>query len=177
VNFEGGFEYLGVIFARSMVIVPEPERGKKKPPAEGIGEARDMYSTHRGVTLGQELIQAVREAKSLILKTQKQGTLDRQAACGTEGLDRQAACGTEGLDRQAACGTEIEDTSDIFMRTLYLQTQGSILRRQNERFIVSKDDQVISEILIRTFSKPMTSYIPRSRATHACFRTWLERNF
>jgi len=49
-------------------------------------------------------------------------------------------------DKPIKTELDVEESSLAFMRTLYIQSQGSILRRQNERFVVSKDDEVISEV-------------------------------
>lgn len=123
VSFDDGFEYLGAIFARSIVTIPEPEYGKAKPPIEGISEAKKLYSGTKGSFLGKALIDAFREQN---LKAM--GSAIEPKPINTE--------------------IDVEESSLAFMRTLYIQTQGSTLSRQNERFIVTKDEEIISEVLI-----------------------------
>jgi len=123
VSFDDGFEYLGAIFARSVVTIPEPEYGKVKPPIEGISEAKKLYSGSKGSFLGKALIDAFREQN---LK----------------------AMGSAIEPKPISTEIDVEESSLAFMRTLYIQTQGSTLSKQNERFIVTKDEEIISEVHI-----------------------------
>jgi CRISPR-associated protein Cas1 len=125
VSFDDGFEYLGAIFARSLVTIPEPEYGKVKPPITGISEAKKLYSTTKGTPLGKALIDSFRESN-------------------LQAMD----CNIEPKETPINTELDVEASSLAFMRTLYIQSQGSILRRQNERFVVSKDEEVISEVHI-----------------------------
>jgi len=127
VNFDYGFKFLGAIFVMSMVTMPEPDYDKKKTPIDGIEEARKLYASTKGSILGQALIEAVQESK-LSLKTPQPEITASPAEASVE--------------------LNVEESSLAFMRTLYIQNQGSILRRQNERFIVCKDEEIISEIHI-----------------------------
>jgi len=125
VSFDDGFEYLGAIFARSVVTIPEPEYGKERPPIEGVSEAKKIYSGTKGSILGKALIDASREQNLM--------------AMGSVISAKEPQVNTE---------LDVEASSLAFMRTLYIQTQGSTLSRQNERFIVTKDEEIISEVHI-----------------------------
>lgn len=125
VSFDDGFEYLGAIFARSVVTIPEPEYGKEKPPIVGISEAKKLYSSTKGSFLGKALIDTFRE----------QNLKDMGSTI-------------EPKEPQINNELDVEESSLAFMRTLYIQTQGSILSKQNERFIVTKEEEIISEVLM-----------------------------
>jgi CRISPR-associated protein Cas1 len=126
VNFDHGFKYLGAIFARSLVTIPSPEGEGTKPPVDGIREARRLYSGVEGSALGQKLMEALQESES----------------------DFRSLTLSPDVQEPPAVEPEIGKPSPAFMRTLYIQNQGSVLRRQNERFVISKDDEIISEIPI-----------------------------
>jgi len=131
VSFDDSFKFLGAIFARSIVTISEPEGKKKRTPIDGVEEARRLYASAQGSALGQALLEALQESK---------------LATPTPIPDK--AVTTKPPQAEPSVELNVDESSLAFMRTLYIQTQGCTLRRQNERFIVSKDDEIIAEILI-----------------------------
>lgn len=125
-SFNQGFRYLGVSFLRSMIFRPQYTEDleinqlldESTPKNETRNEHRLLLSALPDTVMAKAFKQAVTESG-----------------------------GPEILERFHA-KPEIEPTAfgDPFLRTLYILEQGAVLAKEDERFKIIKDKQVIKEI-------------------------------
>ena len=160
-TFAEGFKYLGYLFIRSLVIPTKmhPEewydklgkfRLRKKsvhaapadPDAMADEHAQFELETDRGEKVGlskNELLQTEFGAKLLESLEEKQVSVD-------DFLDRLSR---QDEERQREKREALKKLYSPFLNTLYLQEQGSIMRKDGERFSIEKEGAVVNEVITR----------------------------
>ena len=160
-TFADGFKYLGYLFIRSLVIPTKmhPEewydklgkfRLRKKsqhiapadPDAMVDETAQFELETHQGET--------IRLSKADLLQTEFGSKL-------LESLEKQQVSVDDFLDKiarqdEARMQEKREALKKLyspFLNTLYLQEQGSIMRKEGERFSIEKSGALINEVIVR----------------------------
>ncbi len=151
-TFSEGFKYLGYLFIRSLVLPTKmhPEEwydklGKlklrKAPDTETDTDEYELQAGDSGtITVTKEtLLQTEFGEKLLQSLEKKQIDVDKF-------LEKTAK---EDMQRQKEKQAALNKLYSPLLNTLYLQEQGSILRKEGERFSVEKDDRQINDIITR----------------------------
>ena len=157
-TFAEGFKYLGYLFIRSLVLPTKmhPDEwydklGKLKlrkapknllhPPEPGDTESYELQTGDSGaITVTKEtLLETEFGAKLLQSLEKEQVDVDKFLAKTAE----------EDAQRQKEKHEALNKLYSPLLNTLYLQEQGSILRKEGERFSVEKADRQINEIIVR----------------------------
>ncbi|ACD90008.1 CRISPR-associated protein Cas1 [Chlorobium limicola DSM 245] len=160
-TFAEGFKYLGYLFIRALVIPTKmhPEEwydklGKFKlrkksehalpsDPDAMTGEtAKFELETDQGEKIEltkNELLQTEFGCKLLESLDKKQLSVD-------EFLEKVAR---QDEERQKEKRDALKKLYSPFLNTLYLQEQGSLMRKDGERFSIEKDGAVINEVIVR----------------------------
>jgi CRISPR-associated protein Cas1 len=163
-NFDEGFKYLGYLFIRSLVL-PTKMHGEKWYDALGKLKLRRLKlpAEPDKETLPNEF--QIEPSASHICEVE---TETGQTIQLTEATLRQSEFGQKLLaslsqtsqsfedfvkqvsDRDAAIREqrekEMKRLYSPFLRTLYLQEQGSLVRKESERFLVEKSGKLLTEI-------------------------------
>lgn len=132
-HFEGGFQFLGVQFLRSLAFRPLEAAGKPSHPASPQPVSpRPPTSPARPSALPD-----TRMAKAL------EQALDRpHAASSTPDPDAED-CGEAPFDDDSQ---PLPSGHDPLLRTLYLVSQGTLLGRESERFVIRQDGRTVAEV-------------------------------
>lgn len=152
-TFSEGFKYLGYLFIRSLVLPTKmhPERwydklGRlklRKAPKTGLNKQGE-YELEAG-DFG-----TVRLTKEELLKTEfgekLLQSLDEKQVSVEEFLARTVK---EDRLRQKEKKQALDKLYSPLLNTLYLQEQGSILRKDGERFSIEKGEQQLNEVIVR----------------------------
>ena len=170
-NFNEGFKYLGYIFLNSL-IVPAGEKDTSKPVPFNIDndalleierfkeitakkkEAKIFEQNLQSTLLGQQLLTAI-ENKGLTLndfiKNLKPEPLPADEKTDeVTGIEKEPEGETSKEKEEGEIKTAKEIPYDAYAvsvkRTLYIQTQGSELRKEGERFLVIKGETILIDI-------------------------------
>jgi CRISPR-associated protein Cas1 len=157
-TFSEGFKYLGYLFIRSLVLPTKmhPDEwydklGKlklRKAPkhllkTEGQDDS-DVYELQTGdekpVTVTKEMLQQTEFGEKLLQSLEQQQIEVEQFLKRTE---------KEDAARQKEKREALNKLYSPLLNTLYLQEQGSVLRKDGERFSVEKEGRQINEIIVR----------------------------
>ncbi|MBM3162572.1 MAG: CRISPR-associated endonuclease Cas1 [Chlorobi bacterium] len=160
-TFAEGFKYLGYLFIRSLVIPTKmhPEEWYDKlgrfrlrrkslhaAPADPdvMADERAQFELETGegekIELSKnELLQTEFGSKLLESLEEKQVNVD-------DFLDRLSR---QDEERQREKREALKKLYSPFLNTLYLQEQGSILRKDGERFSIEKEGAVVKEVIVR----------------------------
>ncbi|NTW83696.1 MAG: CRISPR-associated endonuclease Cas1 [Chlorobiaceae bacterium] len=155
-TFSEGFKYLGYLFIRSLVLPTKmhPEEwydklGKlklRKVPKDmnKTEEQDDAYELLTGekesITVTKEMLQQTEFGDKLLQ------SLDAQQVDIEQFLKRTEK---EEAIRQKEKHEALSKLYSPLLNTLYLQEQGSVLRKDGERFSVEKDGKQINDIIVR----------------------------
>jgi len=156
-TFAEGFKYLGYLFIRSLVLPTKmhPEewydklgklRLRKAPksllhPAEGDEEAYELQTGDSGaITVTKETLLQTEFGEKLLQ------SLEKQQIDVDQFLEKTAK---EDALRQKEKHEALNKLYSPLLNTLYLQEQGSILRKDGERFSVEKEGKQLNDIIVR----------------------------
>lgn len=160
-TFADGFKYLGYLFIRSLVIPTKmhPEewydklgkfrlRKKSQHIAPANPDAMNDVQAQFELETGEG--DAVQLSKEDLLQTEFGARL-------LESLEKEQVSIDDFLDRIARQDEErLREKRDAlkklyspFLNTLYLQEQGSIMRKDGERFSIEKNGAVVNEVVVR----------------------------
>lgn len=152
-TFSEGFKYLGYLFIRSLVLPTKmhPERWYDK-----LGRLKLRKAPKTGLNdKGEFELEAgdfgtVRLTKEELLKTEfgekLLQSLDEKQVSVEEFLARTVK---EDRLRQQEKKHALDKLYSPLLNTLYLQEQGSILRKDGERFSIEKGEQQLNEVIVR----------------------------
>ena len=177
-TFSEGFKYLGYLFIRSLVLPTKmhPEEwydklGKlklRKAPKQATKSDVDAYELQTGdsssITVTKETLLQTEFGEKLLQ------SLEKQQIDVDKFLEQTAK---EDVLRQKEKQAALNKLYSPLLNTLYLQEQGSILRKDGERFSVEKEGRQINEIIVRrveqilvlgniTLTTPAMQYCMRS---------------
>jgi len=181
-TFSEGFKYLGYLFIRSLVLPTKmhPEEwydklGKlklRKAPKNPLHSNKSDESEEYELQAGD--YGAIKVTKEKLLKTEfgekLLQSLEQQQINVDEFLEKTAKADQE---RQKEKHEALNKLYSPLLNTLYLQEQGSVLRKDGERFSVEKDGNQLNEIIVRrveqilvlgniTLTTPAMQYCMRS---------------
>ena len=153
-TFSEGFKYLGYLFIRSLVLPTkmQPEEwydklGKlklRKAPKQATETDSDEYELHTGdagtITVTKETLLQTEFGEKLLQ------SLEKQQIDVDKFLEKSAI---EDVLRQKEKQAALNKLYSPLLNTLYLQEQGSILRKDGEHFSVEKEGRQINEIIVR----------------------------
>ena len=153
-TFSEGFKYLGYLFIRSLVLPTKmhPEEwydklGKMKlrrAPTNAVETDTDEYELQTGdsgtITVTKETLLQTEFGEKLLQ------SLEKQQVDVEKFLEKTAK---EDILRQKEKQAALNKLYSPLLNTLYLQEQGSILRKEGERFSVEKEDRQINDIIVR----------------------------
>ena len=155
-TFSEGFKYLGYLFIRSLVLPTKmhPEEwydklGKlklRKAPKSLLHpeESSDTYELQTGdagtVTVTKEALIQTEFGEKLLQ------SLEKQQIDVDQFLEKTAK---EDAVRQKEKHEALNKLYSPLLNTLYLQEQGSILRKDGERFSVEKEGKQLNDIIVR----------------------------
>jgi CRISP-associated protein Cas1 len=153
-TFSEGFKYLGYLFIRSLVLPTKmhPEEwydklGKlklRKASKQATETESDAYELHTGdagaITVTKETLLQTEFGEKLLQ------SLEKQQIDVDKFLEKSAK---EDMLRQKEKQAALNKLYSPLLNTLYLQEQGSILRKDGERFSVEKNGNQINEIIVR----------------------------
>ncbi len=153
-TFADGFKYLGYLFVRSLVLPTKmhPDEwydklGKlklRKAPQQCAENGADEYELHTGesgtITVTKETLLKTEFGEKLLQ------SLEKQQIDVEKFLEKTAK---EDRLRQEEKRVALNKLYSPLLNTLYLQEQGSILRKDGERFSVEKNGNQINEIIVR----------------------------
>ena len=153
-TFSEGFKYLGYLFIRSLVLPTKmhPEEwydklGKlklRKAPKQTTEADTDAYELQNGdsgtITVTKETLLQTEFGEKLLQ------SLEKQQVDVDKFLEKTAK---EDILRQKEKQAALNKLYSPLLNTLYLQEQGSILRKEGERFSVEKEDRQINDIIVR----------------------------
>ncbi|MBN1928132.1 MAG: CRISPR-associated endonuclease Cas1 [Chlorobiaceae bacterium] len=152
-TFSEGFKYLGYLFIRSLVLPTKmhPERWYDK-----LGRLKLRKAPKTGLNdKGEFELEAgdfgtVRLTKEELLKTEfgekLLQSLDEKQVSVEDFLARTVK---EDRLRQHEKKQALDKLYSPLLNTLYLQEQGSILRKDGERFSIEKGEQQLNEVIVR----------------------------
>ncbi len=156
-TFSEGFKYLGYLFIRSLVLPTKmhPEEwydklGKLKlrkapknllHPAESDEDEYELQTGDSGaITVTKETLQKTEFGEKLLQ------SLEKQQIDVDQFLEKTAK---EDAKRQKEKHEALNKLYSPLLNTLYLQEQGSILRKDGERFSVEKEGKQLNDIIVR----------------------------
>ena len=153
-TFSEGFKYLGYLFIRSLVLPTKmhPEEwydklGKlklRKAPKQSSEADTDAYELQNGdsgtITVTKETLLQTEFGEKLLQ------SLEKQQVDVDKFLEKTAK---EDILRQKEKQAALNKLYSPLLNTLYLQEQGSILRKEGERFSVEKEERQINDIIVR----------------------------
>ena len=153
-TFSEGFKYLGYLFIRSLVLPTKmhPEEwydrlGKlklRKAPKQTTEADTDEFELQTGdsgtITVTKETLLQTEFGEKLLQ------SLEKQQVDVDKFLEKTAK---EDILRQKEKQTALNKLYSPLLNTLYLQEQGSILRKEGERFSVEKEERQINDIIVR----------------------------
>ncbi|MCF8382790.1 MAG: CRISPR-associated endonuclease Cas1 [Chlorobium sp.] len=160
-TFSEGFKYLGYLFIRSLVIPTKmhPEEwydklGKFRLRKKSLHVAPDdpdsMTDDAAQFELQTDQGETVELSKNELLQTEFGAklleSLDKQQVSVDDFLDRVARQDEERLKEKREA---LKKLYSPFLNTLYLQEQGSIMRKDGERFSIEKEGAVVNEVIVR----------------------------
>lgn len=171
-NFSNGFKFLGYIFLNSL-IVPASAKDTSKPVDNGektisydvlAGFFKNIKKENSG-KLNEEKLKSSEIGSLLLEALDKKGMKIDDIISDTQQeehpplIEDDLTFENEFIDSDLSGGEEIEVTDKsevkipkanenlkVIFRTLYIQTQGSILRKEGERFIIIKGDKELLNI-------------------------------
>lgn len=132
-HFDRGFKYLGATFVRSIILQKEPGKAKEKPPAIlpppplSLADAVRKLPTQRTV-MAQALRQALDEVGEEIME---------EFYLMPSGQPKQP---NEPNDSKNSVPEE-----EPLLRTLFIQEQGAVLEKEDERFLITKSRKVLKK--------------------------------
>lgn len=152
-TFSEGFKYLGYLFIRSLVLPTKmhPERwydklGRlklRKAPKTGLND-KGEFELEAGdfgtVQLTKEELLKTEFGEKLLQ------SLDEKQVSVEDFLARTVK---EDRLRQQEKKQALDKLYSPLLNTLYLQEQGSILRKDGERFSIEKGEQQLNEVIVR----------------------------
>ncbi|NTV66826.1 MAG: CRISPR-associated endonuclease Cas1 [Chlorobaculum sp.] len=160
-TFADGFKYLGYLFIRSLVIPTkmQPEEWYDKlgkfrlrrksqhivpPDPDAMSDERAQFELETGEG------EAVQLSKAELLQTEFGArlleSLEKEEVSVDDFLDRIARQDEERLREKREA---LKKLYSPFLNTLYLQEQGSVMRKDGERFSIEKEGAVVSEVIVR----------------------------
>jgi CRISPR-associated protein Cas1 len=153
-TFSDGFKYLGYLFIRSLVLPtkmhPEEWYDKlgrlklRKAPKNLQDNQPDEYELEAGdygtVSLTREELLKTEFGEQLLQ------SLDEKQISVEEFLARTVK---QDRERQKEKREALNKLYSPLLNTLYLQEQGSVLRKDGERFSIEKEGRQINEVIVR----------------------------
>ncbi len=153
-TFSEGFKYLGYLFIRSLVLPTKmhteewyDKLGKlklRKAPKQTSEADNDAYELQNGdsgtITVTKETLLQTEFGEKLLQ------SLEKQQVDVDKFLEKTAK---EDILRQKEKQAALNKLYSPLLNTLYLQEQGSILRKEGERFSVEKEERQINDIIVR----------------------------
>ena len=156
-TFSEGFKYLGYLFIRSLVLPTKmhPEEWydklcklklRKAPknllhPAESDTDEYELQTGDSGaITVTKETLQKTEFGEKLLQ------SLEKQQIDVDQFLEKTAK---EDAQQQKEKHEALNKLYSPLLNTLYLQEQGSILRKDGERFSVEKEGKQLNDIIVR----------------------------
>jgi CRISPR-associated protein Cas1 len=131
-HFDRGFKYLGATFLRSIILQKEPGKEKQKvpvampPPPVTLAAAVRKLPAHQ-TAMAQALKQALDEVGEEIME---------------EFYLMPSAKPKEAKDSKESPAPDEEP----LLRTLFIQEQGAVLEKEDERFLVTKNRKVLKKV-------------------------------
>jgi CRISPR-associated protein Cas1 len=135
-HFDRGFKYLGATFLKSIILQKEPGKGKQKapvslpPPAPTLAAAVQKLSGQDTV-MAKALKQAVDRAGEEIMEEFYLMPEARQKAPNAKNS-------TDSINSPL--------DEEPLLRTLFIQEQGAVLEKEDERFLISKNRKVLRKV-------------------------------
>jgi CRISPR-associated protein Cas1 len=160
-TFAEGFKYLGYLFIRSLVIPTKmhPEewydklgkfRLRKKSVHAAPADPDAMADEHARFELETGEGEKIELSKNALLQTEFGAklleSLEEKQVSVDDFLDRLSRQDEERLREKREA---LRKLYSPFLNTLYLQEQGSILRKDGERFSIEKEGAVLNEVIVR----------------------------
>ncbi|MEW6097554.1 MAG: group II intron reverse transcriptase/maturase [bacterium] len=139
-TFNHGFKFLGALFVRSVVLPPSTKKKdkEKQPIKKDMTQAKISLCTPETETIKVDKFTPCTLMGEVLASALQERGLDINQIVTTQS--------SKMPDETIAKYKEAKPTISPFMRTLYLQEQGAVLSKQDERFVVSKNDKVLLEI-------------------------------
>lgn len=131
-HFDRGFKYLGATFLKSIILQKEPQTRKQKtpvnlpPPAMTLAGAVRKLSLH-DTAMAQPLRQAVDEA-------------------GEEIMEEFYLMPSGGSKEPKEPKERKQPETEPLLRTLFIQEQGVMLEKEDERFLITKNRKVLKKV-------------------------------
>jgi CRISPR-associated protein Cas1 len=160
-TFADGFKYLGYLFIRSLVIPTKmhPEEWYDKlgkfrlrrksqhlvpPDPDAMSDERAQFELETGEG------EPIQLSKADLLQTEFGArlleSLEKEQVSVDDFLDRIARQDEERLREKREA---LKKLYSPFLNTLYLQEQGSVMRKDGERFSIEKEGAVVNEVIVR----------------------------
>ena len=142
-NFDRGFKYLGATFLKSIILQKEPQTRKQKapvnlpPPATTLAGAVRKLSFH-DTAMAQALRQAVDQAGEEIMEEFYLMPTAREKTAKNSTDSKNSTNSTNSKD------SVVEE--EPLLRTLFIQEQGVMLEKEDERFLITKNRKVLKKV-------------------------------
>ena len=132
-NFDRGFEYLGATFVRSLVLQKDRETKTKRAPVKLPVPALNLADAIRGIgtksgTMAAALTEALNEAGDDVME---EFYLMPEAK--------------EKTPKDSSSRNPVLDEEPL-LRTLFIQEQGAVLEKEDERFLITKNRKVLKKV-------------------------------
>ncbi len=141
-DFDSGFRFLGVQFIKSLAFRPQYREEEAAERAASTGGQED-YLSSPAKTSDKEAVETPSDSAMVLAFNEALTTKVEEGQEQTEETEE------VWQDLKKGVVTEEEDISsggDPLLRTLYLMEQGSVLSKEDERFIVKKHGSAVREI-------------------------------
>jgi len=162
-HFTQGFRYLGTLFVRTLDM-PAPRKQKQTVTTRTRTETK-IETGAMAQVLGQALKKAGKTKADFPVDAERASTSSARTVTDQPSIDPGHQTPDAGLADSPPLDAELPDQSSIdpglrtsdaglsprrvhvpFRRTLYIQEQGSVLARDDERLIVKKEGEVLLEV-------------------------------
>jgi CRISPR-associated protein Cas1 len=127
-HFDRGFKYLGATFIRSLILQKEPQK-KPRAPVSMPAPALTLASAIRGL-----------KRKHTIMAEALHEALDE---AGEEVMEEFYLTPSNG-SKTSQNGKDTE--TEPLLRTLFIQEQGTVLEKEDERFLITKNRKVLKKV-------------------------------
>ncbi|MFQ5903851.1 MAG: CRISPR-associated endonuclease Cas1 [Candidatus Binatia bacterium] len=131
-HFDRGFQYLGATFLKSLILQKEPRRGKKKspvvmPPLPLTLAAAVQKLPSKDAAMAKALRKALDEAGEEIME------------------EFYLMPSAKGKEKRESPESPVPDEKPL-LRTLFIQEQGAVLEKEDERFLITKNKKVLKKV-------------------------------
>lgn len=162
-HFDEGFRYLGTLFLRTMDVASPKKQQEPKVvsfmPQSSIGNAMTLALNEALDKAGKHAtdfppapvaqVSPVTPVVSLTPRPEPVSVLANpvvQTAQATALESHEQEPTSEGVDDDQSTNRSTRRVHIPFRRTLYIQEQGSILAREDERLVVKKEEEILLEV-------------------------------